>query len=37
LLAVWIVLLLVSLLAVVAHGFSWWVYRHTAHRSIQGA
>jgi len=29
--------LLLALLAVVANGFSWWVYRHTAHRSIQGA
>jgi hypothetical protein len=37
LLAVWIALLLVALLALVANGFSWWVYRHTAHRSIQGA
>jgi hypothetical protein len=37
LLAVWIAVLLVALLAVVANGFSWWVYRHTAHRSIQGA
>ncbi len=37
LLAVWIALLLVALLVGVANGFSWWVYRHTAHRSIQGA
>ena len=36
-LAVWIALLLIALLALVAIGFSWWVYRHTAHRSIQGA
>jgi hypothetical protein len=37
LLALWIALLLVALLAAVANGFSWWVYRHTAHRSVQGA
>jgi len=37
LLTVWIAALLVVLLVAVANGFSWWVYRHTAHRSIQGA
>jgi hypothetical protein len=37
LLTVWIALLLVFLLVAVASGFSWWVYRHTAHRSMQGA
>ena len=36
-LTVWIALLLVFLLVGVATGFSWWVYRHTAHRSMQGA
>jgi hypothetical protein len=36
-LALWIAALLVVLLVAVANGFSWWVYRHTAHRSIQGA
>jgi hypothetical protein len=34
---VWIGLLLVALLAAVASGFSWWVYRHTANKSMQGA
>jgi len=33
----WIALLIVSLLVAVAAGFSSWVYRHTAHRSMQGA
>lgn len=37
LLAIWIGALLVVLLVAVANGFSWWVYRHTAHRSVQGA
>jgi FtsX-like permease family protein len=37
LLAGWIALLLVLLLVGVATGFSWWVYRHTAHRSMLGA
>jgi hypothetical protein len=37
LLTAWIALLLVFLLVAVAWGFSWWVYRHTAHRSLQGA
>jgi hypothetical protein len=36
-LTAWIALLLVFLLVGVATGFSWWVYRHTAHRSMQGA
>jgi hypothetical protein len=37
LLTVWIALLIVFLLVAVATGFSAWVYRHTAHRSLQGA
>jgi hypothetical protein len=37
LLTAWIVLFLVVVLVGVASGFSWWVYRHTAHRSMQGA
>jgi hypothetical protein len=37
LVTVWIALLLVFLLVGVAWGFSSWVYRHTAHRSMQGA
>ena len=37
LLTVWIGALLVLLLVGVANAFSWWVYRHTAHRSMQGA
>ena len=36
-LTAWIALLLVVLLVGVATGFSWWVYRHTAHRSMQGS
>jgi hypothetical protein len=36
-LTAWIALLLILLLVAVATGFSWWVYRHTAHRSMQGA
>jgi len=36
-LTVWIALLLVVLLGAVASGFSWWVYRHTAQKSMQGA
>ena len=36
-LTAWIALLLVFLLAGVASGFSWWVYRDTAHKSMQGA
>jgi hypothetical protein len=36
-LTAWIALLLIFVLVCVASGFSWWVYRHTAHRSMQGA
>ena len=36
-LTAWIAMLLVLLLVAVATGFSSWVYRHTAHRSMQGA
>jgi hypothetical protein len=36
-LTVWVALVLMALLVGVASGFSWWVYRDTAHRSIQGA
>jgi hypothetical protein len=36
-LTAWVVLVLLTLLVGVASGFSWWVYRDTAHRSIQGA
>ena len=36
-LTVWVALLLMALLVAVASGFSWWVYRDTAHRSIQSA
>jgi hypothetical protein len=34
-LAVWVVLLLMVLLVGVASAFSWWVFRHTAYRSMQ--
>jgi hypothetical protein len=34
---VWIALLLVFLLVAMASGFSWWVYRDTAHKSMQSA
>jgi hypothetical protein len=34
---VWIGLLLIVLLIGVASGFSWWVYRHTAQRTMQSA
>ena len=37
LLTAWIVLLLLVLLAAVASAFSWWVYRDTAHKSMQTA
>ena len=37
LLTAWIGLLLIVLLVGVASGFSWWVYRHTAHKSMQSA
>src|SRR5262249_27800180 len=36
-LTAWVVLLLVCLLAGVAAGFSWWVFRQSAHESMQGA
>ena len=36
-LTAWIAGLIVIVLVGVASGFSWWVYRHTAHRSMQGA
>jgi FtsX-like permease family protein len=36
-LTAWIASLLIVVLVGVASGFSWWVYRHTAHRSMQGA
>jgi len=36
-LTVWVVLLLVTVLIAVASAFSWWVFRHTAHESMQGA
>jgi hypothetical protein len=36
-LAAWIALLLLIMLAAVASGFSWWVYRHTAHKTMQNA
>lgn len=33
----WVVLLLIVMLVGVASAFSWWVYRDTAHASMQGA
>jgi len=33
----WVVLLLIVMLIAVASAFSWWVYRDTAHESMQGA
>jgi hypothetical protein len=36
-LAGWVALLLVVILVGVASGFSWWVFRDTAHESMQGA
>jgi FtsX-like permease family protein len=33
----WVALLLVVILVAVASGFSWWVFKDTAHKSIQGA
>jgi hypothetical protein len=36
-LSVGVVLLLIVILVGVASGFSWWVFRHTAHESMQGA
>jgi hypothetical protein len=36
-LAAWVALLVMVLLVSVASGFSWWVYRDTAHGSVQRA
>jgi len=36
-LAVWVALVVMCLLVSVASGFSWWVYRDTAHGSVQSA
>jgi len=36
-LTVWVALVLMALLVGVASGFSWWVYRDTAHGSMRGA
>jgi hypothetical protein len=36
-LAAWVALVMMGLLVGVASGFSWWVYRDTAHSSIQSA
>jgi ABC-type lipoprotein release transport system permease subunit len=36
-LTVWVVLLVLLMLVAVASGFSWWVFRHSAHESMQGA
>jgi ABC-type lipoprotein release transport system permease subunit len=33
----WVVLALLVVLVAVASGFSWWVFRSTAHKSMQGA
>ena len=33
----WVALLLIVILVGIASGFSWWVFRHTAHESMQGA
>ena len=33
----WVALLLIVILVGVASGFSWWVFRDTAHESMQGA
>jgi hypothetical protein len=33
----WVMLLLMAVLIAVASGFSWWVFRNTAHESMQGA
>jgi hypothetical protein len=32
-----IALFLLLVLVAVASGFSWWVYRHTAHKTMQNA
>lgn len=36
-LTAWVVLLLVTILVGVASGFSWWVFRRSAHESMQSA
>jgi len=36
-LTAWVVLLLMLMLVGVASAFSWWVFRDTAHKSIQNA
>jgi hypothetical protein len=36
-LAAWVALVIMALLVSVASGFSWWVYRDTAHGSVQRA
>jgi hypothetical protein len=36
-LAGWVALLLILILVGVASGFSWWVFRATAHESMQGS
>jgi len=36
-LTVWVVLLLIAILVGVASGFSWWVFRDTAHESVRAA
>jgi hypothetical protein len=36
-LAGWVMLMLMAVLIAVASGFSWWVFRSTAHESMQGA
>src|SRR5262249_25529317 len=36
-LAPWVALVVVGVVVAVASGFSWWVYRDTAHGSIQRA
>jgi hypothetical protein len=33
----WVVLMLTVALVAIASGFSWWVFRSTAHKSMQGA
>jgi len=33
----WVALLLIAILVGVASGFSWWVFRETAHESMQGS
>src|SRR5438132_4095249 len=36
-LAAWVALALIVMLVGIASGFSWWVFRRTAHESMQGA